>query len=210
MPLSPRRLVFWLILFATAGFCWILSGAHRSPMPRDVTSPWIPLPMGGMDASQEPLRTLVDNSLEGNAFAARCTVRDGHHPDRYRLRISRDGWRDFRDIEFTALGRRLEVHVCENPLLHAPVAAPVVVMLDRAAAEPIRRAWATQALWHAEQPEDASDCTDHAPVTLEACIDGRYAIRQHACDDAYSETRALWRAVTTVLPPPRPAPSLDE
>lgn len=219
MNFDPKTVSLWAALFASVGIYCILLPPQRSPLPPAVDPPWIGLPKSGMDASQSPLRELLAMRAHGmSRFAASCGTQNDTERARYRLWISRNAREDFREIEFVPDGEWLDVTVREGMPPPSPesshggdsasaddVVQPVVrVRLHRHDVEPIRRAWETQALWHAEQ--QPLGCMDGTPVTLEACIDGRYAIRHRNCDiDAYSPARAMWDAVDRLLPAPTPA-----
>jgi hypothetical protein len=217
MRLSFRRILLWLATLALIGAGVALLSAPRRALPPVEDAPWIGLPASGMDASQPTLRQLLDSPFGADHDLADTCGRDGAAPERerYRLQISLDAWRDFRAIELVRRGDWLEVAVRDGfpppppepsrdgtaPPPHdmvRPVATARIALRD---AEPIRVAWNTQALWHAEQ--QPLGCRDGRPVTLEACIAGRYAIRHRNCDPAsIVPTQQLWDAVTTLLPAP--------
>lgn len=217
---SVFRILLWLIALACVGAGVAALPALRSAPPPVEDAPWIGLPASGMDASQPALRQLLDSPFGADHDLADTCGSDaaGTERERYRLRISRDAWRDVRAIAFVRRGDWLDIalsdglpppppeppHDGTEPPPHdmvRPVATARIALRD---AEPIRRAWNTQALWHAEQ--QPLGCRDGRPVTLEACIAGRYAIRHRNCDPAASDaTQALWDAVTTLLPAPERA-----
>ncbi len=217
MRLSVFRILLWLIALACVGAGVALLSAPRHRLPPFEHAPWIGLPASGMDASQFALRQLLDSPFGADHDLADACGSDDAGPERerYRLRISRDAWRDFRAVEFVRRGDWLDVAVRDGLPPPPPepsrdgIAPPSDVLLQPAAtarialraAEPIRRAWNTQSLWHAEQ--QALGCRDGRPVTLEACIAGRYAIRHRNCDPAAGEaTQVLWDAVVKLLPAP--------
>lgn len=58
----------------------------------------------------------------------------------------------------------------------------------------LRAAWLAPALW-GEVHGQVSDCRRGVPVLLEACVDGRYAVRFRQCGAAEERAAArLWRA----------------
>lgn len=217
---SVFRILLWLIAIACVGAGVALLPALRPAPPSVEDAPWIGLPASGMDASQPALRRLLDSSFGADHDLADTCGSDGAAPERerYRLQISRDAWRDFRTIELVRRGDWLDVAVRDGfpppppepsrdgtaPPPHdmvRPVATARIALRD---AEPIRVAWNTQALWHAEQ--QPLGCRDGRPVTLEACIDGRYAIRHRNCDPAsVAPAQQLWDAATALLPAPERA-----
>lgn len=216
MTLAPRRIVLWLALIGTATIWLVLSPSKRHALPPVDDPPWIPLPRSGMDAADPALRELLSSHYAGMyPLAGTCGMHDdATQRERYRLRISRDGWGDYRAIEIVPLGDWLDVSVRDDGPPPAPERResakgafdvtperPVVhARIRRRDAEPIRRAWDTPALWHAKQASFAG-CLDGRHVILEACIDGHYALRHRDCDAA-EPARELWGAVTTLLPAP--------
>jgi hypothetical protein len=218
MRLSPKSMLPWIAAFAMAGATLALWPARRTPLPPVETPPWIPLPATGMDASDPVMRQLIVSPYAG-ALMGRCRGA-GDNPDResYRLLIERNAFEDFREIDIVPRGDWLEIAVRDGfpPAPPEParegrrsyeydLVVPVArVRMQRRDAEPIRRAWDTRALWHAEQ--QPLGCADGWPITLEACVDGRYAIRHRNCDiEAYRATQSMWEAVTRLLPKPERA-----
>lgn len=220
MTPDPKSVMLWVAGMVAIGTVLLLLPARRSEWPSVVDPPWIGLPQSGMDASRAPLRELLV-AAPGNMrpLSSGCGMRDDMNRERYRLSISRNAWKDFREIEFVPDGEWLDVAILDGfppPPPEPPrsgvraeedevLVQPVVrARLRRRDAEPIRRAWNTPGLWHAEQKP--LGCMDGRPVTLEACIDGRYAIRHRNCDvEAYAPAQALWNAVNRLLPAPEPA-----
>lgn len=220
MRVSPISVMLWVVAFAAAGASLSWLHARRSALPSVEFPSWIPLPMSGMDASRPALRGLLVSPIKATSdLAATCGMYDdGSERERYRIRISRNAWEDFREIEIVPRGDWLEVAVRDGfppPPPEPPhdgtpqreydeIRPTIHVRLHQRDAEPIRRAWNTRALWHAEQTP--LGCADGRPVTLEACIAGRYAVRHRNCDaDADVQAQRLWEAVTTVLPNPERA-----
>ena len=75
--------------------------------------------------------------------------------------------------------------------------------MKKSRAEPIRQAWNNDALWHAPQKPDT--CADDALMMLEACVDGRYAVRRRSCvDNADEAADTLRMAFKILLPAPQP------
>ena len=214
MSLSPRNLVFWMTLFATVG-TWL--ALPQRPSPLRVPSeppPWIPLPASGMDASRNPVRQLLSFRLPGADFALRCGDVDDDGTDRYRLWISKNTWDDSRNYDFVVQGEWLDVSVRNGFVLSAPFPGAIQSSVETATvtevharlrlrdAEPIREAWDSPWLWHAEQGRIG--CNDGRTMFLQACVRGRYAARDRNCDTAaFPEGQALWEAVTALLPAPR-------
>lgn len=219
MTPAPKTVMLWVALMMAIGTYLVLLPAQRRAQPSAVDPPWIDLPKSGMDASQASLRELlVVYPRETRRLSASCGMGNDTDRERYRLWISRNAWEDFREIEFVPDGEWLDVTVRDGMPPPPPepshggdsasaddVVLPVVrVRLHRRDAEPIRRAWDTPGLWHAEQKP--LGCMDGRPVMLEACIDGRYAIRSRHCDlDASAPAGAMWDAVDRLLPAPEPA-----
>ena len=210
MPLSPRRLVFWMTVFAAVGTWLALPNPRRSMRTPPEPPPWIPLPASGMDASQAWVRGLLGTGFPGiDDFAFRCGSRDDGVHARYQLTDIRNPWQPTDSIEFMPSGESVEVAIREDALPIPPVdpAHPVDrriarfmhARLSRQAAEPIRRLWDTQVLWHAEQ--GMFGCSHGGGLVLQACVHGRYAIRMRDCGPEIAPARsALWEAVSAALP----------
>ncbi|MFZ5636480.1 MAG: hypothetical protein ACOY82_07805 [Pseudomonadota bacterium] len=219
MRLSPKSMMLWIAVFATVGASLALLHTRRSVLPPLEDPPWIPLPTTGVDASSPALRELIASPYAGErALVGDCGIADDADRERYRLQIARNAWEDVREVEIVRRGEWLEIEVRDGfppaplepprdgrPSPEYDIVQPIAhARIHRRDAEPIRRAWDTQGLWHAEQKP--LGCSDGRPVTLEACIDGRYAIRHRNCDaDAYPSTQALWDAITILLPKPERA-----
>jgi hypothetical protein len=221
MRVSPISVMLWVVAFAAAGASLSWWQARRSALPPVEDPSWIPLPASGMDASRPGLRELLVSRYDGaNDLAATCGMYDdGAERERYRIRISRNAWEDFREIEIVPRGEWLEIAIRDGfppPLPepprdgtsrreYDPIHPATHVRIRRRDAEPIRRAWDSAGLWHAEQ-EHLPGCMDGRAVTLEACIVGRYAIRRRNCDaGADVPTQRLWEAITAAFPKPERA-----
>ena len=215
MLLSPRRLAFWMTVFAAVGIWLALPNPTPSMRTLAGPSPWIPLPASGMDASQASVRDLL-SSLASDDLAATCGWRDAGIREHYRLLISRDVWGDHRQIDIVPQDDSLDISIRDGGFPPPPPPGtvgddddtrivPVMhIRLARSAAEPLRRAWNTQRLWHAPQSE--VHCLDGKPLRLEACVNGRFAARSRTCDvAAHSDREALWHGVDSLLPKPAPA-----
>ena len=210
MSLSSRRLVFWIAVFATAGTWLALPDRRSLPRTSPEPPPWIPLPASGMDASQASVRGLLLTGFpEIDDFAVRCGDRDGDIEDRYQLTDLRNPWQPTDSIEFLPSGESIDVAIREDALPVAPIDAAhtadrrvarfVHARLSRQAAEPIRRLWDTQVLWHAEQ--SIVGCSHGGGLVLQACVRGQYAIRVRDCGADITPARStLWEAVSSVLP----------
>lgn len=218
MSLSPRNLVFWTTLFATVG-TWLAlpNPTPHIPSPPTAPAPWIPLPANGMDASNAAVRDLLLSPRPADGFARHCGDFDDDGSERYRIFISKDGREDFRAYDFLVHGEWLDVTVLDP--LPAPPSRPadgsddasagqahalpeVRTRLAKRDAEPIRRAWDTTSVWRGEQ--GPTGCSDGRPFVLEACVDGRYAIRSGSCGPAAAaQSHAMWGALTSLLPEPQ-------
>ncbi len=216
MTLSPRRLVFWMAAFAVAGIWAALPNPRRPIESIAAARPWIPLPAGGMDASQSAVRDLLVSAPVDDSFARHCGDSGDNGSERYRLFISKDGWSDFRTYDFVVRGEWLDVSIRDALPAPAPrqddgnadsrsepasLAPALRTRLAKRDAEPIRRAWDTQTAWRGEQAE--TGCNDGRPFVLEACVAGRYAMRDLSCGPAgASQHQMMWAALTTLLPGP--------
>ncbi len=208
MSLSSRRLVFWITAFAAVGV-WLLLPTPASPIPAPLEStPWIALPASGMDASQSRVRDVVAG-LRNDDLEADCGRRDRAVHAQYRILVSPSDRGSARQIDIVPSGDWLDVSIRESSPVPATDSrgsgswvAPVTRLRVRPQAmEPIRRIWLTHAMWDAPQGE--ASCLYGQRLVLEACIEGRWAARDRNCDDA-ADSGALWQAVSTLLPTPRP------
>jgi hypothetical protein len=213
MAVRVRRVAVLAVLvaamLAAAWLAW-----QRQPRPQAGTdaAPWIGLPATGMDASQRDTRQLLARKWdERDGLARACGAPDDPAGEHYALWIGKDAWGPFRALRFDVAGDAIQVSVRggepppplpgATPTLEPP---PVRVAFRRQALRQIRDLWRTEALWQAPQREGALDCLDGNPVTLEACVDGRYAVRHRNCDPAAGlATQRLWQAVVRQLPAPR-------
>jgi hypothetical protein len=224
MRIDPHRLTLWLALFATGATYLALSPSYRQAVPPSSESPWIGLPDSGMDASDLPLRELFNPDYHGgrksDAFLELAWTCGGFHdandsrfPERYIAHVADSAWGPFQDIMIDVDEDQLLFSIRSGDVPPPPDGAnaarmitirPVMhVRMPKAKAEPIRRAWTNDTLWHAPQKQDF--CHDGARIRLEACIHGRYALRSRTCDgDAHQAADALRTAFKTLLPAPEP------
>ena len=226
MRLDPHRLTLWLALFATATTYVALSPSYRQATPSMEESHWIGLPGSGMDASEVPIRELLNpygsRVGDGDPFsdlAWSCGrlqgTPDSRFPERYIAQVSDSAWGPHHDIIIDVDKDQLVFSIRSgghppappSPAMDTPetiTMRPVTsVRMSRAKAEPIRQAWNSDVLWHAPQKEVF--CSDGATIMLEACIHGRYAIRSRTCDgDAQHAADTLRSAFKALLPTPEP------
>lgn len=225
MIFSPRRIVLCISVVATFGVYAVLLPGQRSSILPVVGAPWIGLPETGMDASKADLRMLLTSrtwpSQYGDPMAnlsSKCGMEQAGISERYVAHVSKGAWGPFWDVQFDVDGDWINVSIRDGmpapppepvdaagPVPEGSHVYPVARMrLKKSDLEPIRRIWSAKALWHAEQKP--LGCMDGMPITLEACVDGRYAVRHRNCDmDAYEPTGQLWQAMNKVLPAPEPA-----
>ncbi len=213
MPLSPRRLVFWMTAFTATGTWLALPNPPPSRPPALESAPWIPLPASGMDASRPTIRGLLSTSFPDiDDFAWRCGHRDDGVSERYLLTDMRDPWEPTSSVEFVPAGASIVVVIRKSVPL--PPIEAVAACADRDRAEqasfsrrylsrqslaPVRMLWDTQVLWHGEQ--EIFGCSHGGMTILQACVRGRYAIRVRDCGPQISSARsALRNAVASVLP----------
>ncbi len=225
MIFSPRRIVLCTVVVAVIGVYAALLPGQRRTMPPVVDAPWIGLPETGMDASKVEVRMLLtmktwpsphDDSMANLSRA--CGAEQAGIRERYIAHVSKGAWGPFWDIQFDVDGDWMNVSIRDGMPAPAPeppdTGGPAPegtfihpmkrLRLKKSDLEPIRMIWSTKALWHAEQKP--LGCMDGMPITLEACVDGRYAVRHRNCDmDAYGPTGQLWQAINRILPAPEPA-----
>ena len=225
MIFSPQRIVLCIAIVAAVGVYAVLLPGQRSAMPPVADAPWIGLPETGMDASKAELRMLLRRETWPSGYgdpmanlSHGCGTGQAGIRERYIAHVSKNAWGPFWDIQFDVDGDWMNVSIRDG--MPAPAPEPVDangpvpegshvypvsrVRLKKSDLEPIRRIWSEKALWHAEQKP--LGCLDGMPVTLEACVDGRYAVRHRNCDvDAYGPTGQLWQAINRILPAPEPA-----
>jgi hypothetical protein len=229
MRIDPHRLTLWLALFATGATYLALSPSYRQAVPPSSESPWIGLPDSGMDASEVSIRELLNpyghrHVGGGDPFtrlAWSCGqfqgTRDSRFPERYIAHVSDSAWAPSLDIIIEVDKDQLlfSIRSADYPPPPPPPSSdgrtpdmitirPVThLRMEKSRAEPIRQAWNNDALWHA--PQKADTCVDDALMMLEACVDGRYAVRRRSCiDNADNADNALRTAFKTLLPAPEP------
>lgn len=226
MRIDPHRLTLWLALFATGATYLALSPSYRQAMPATRDTPWIGLPDSGMDAGDVMIRELLDPVYHVGRHddPFRDLVRtcgdflhaqDSPPADRYILHFSDSAWTARWEVAMDVDKETISFAIRSGDIPPPPpvddanrpdmiTVRPVTQLrIPRSRAEPIRRAWSNEALWHAPQKQVL--CNDGAQLILEACVGGRYAIRSRTCDDqAQQAADALRTAVKTLLPAPEP------
>lgn len=228
MRLDPHRLTLWLALFATCATYVALSPSYRQTTPSTNESHWIGLPDSGMDAGELPIRELLnphghrvgdDDAFTGLAWSCGRFhgISDSLFPERYIAHVSESAWGAYQDIMIDVDEDQLLFSIRSGDFLPPPPPPPdgadtpdmitirpvTHLRMQKSRAEPIRQAWNNHALWHAPQKPDT--CADDALMMLEACVDGRYAVRRRSCvDNADEAADALRTAFKTLLPAPEP------
>lgn len=82
--------------------------------------------------------------------------------------------------------------------------APVnVVTVPLGDLEPLRRMWNTSAAWQA--PQRNPSCIHRRPARFEACVYGRYALRDYGCGPGAAGVDAVWQWLQARFPAPAPA-----
>ena len=176
--------------------------------------PWVPLPRTGTTATSLEGRWQLIAALEqggAGSLVRTCGSRRGDPRDQYRLELTKDRFFTERRQILVQIESPDRIMVSVQALHpaswdHVPAAPVTTVTLPWSALEPLRRTWRESPIWNG--PERFM-CTHSRWLTMEACIDGAYALRQSMCEsglhDAYD---ALWEVATRTLPPP-PAPPWD-
>jgi hypothetical protein len=228
MRLDPHRLTLWLALFATGATYLALSPSYQQAVPATKDKPWIGLPDSGMDASDLPLRELLNpyyrEAGRGEPFhdlAWTCGLFHGTGDslvlERYVAHVSDSAWRPALDVIIDVDKDQLRFSIRSGDMPPPPPPSPDTadtrdtitirpvthMRMSKSQAEPIHRAWNSEALWHAPQKQGL--CMDGAEMMLEACVGGQYAIRRRTCDDqARQAADTLRTAFKTLLPTPEP------
>ncbi|HEY9253943.1 MAG TPA: hypothetical protein VIP30_05345 [Stenotrophomonas sp.] len=142
----------------------------------DASAPWIGLPPGGTDLADWSTRQILQQLHDEAGPTATLAEECGHDPatrgETYIATLAdAEGANRWHIL--------LEVHGDEVAArASAPAAATVVRQLRREQLAEVRDAWRVHSLW-AEAPGGPQVAPgDSSPTRLEACIDGRYAIRQ--------------------------------
>jgi hypothetical protein len=226
MRLDPHRLTLWLALFATGATYLALSPSYRQAVTPVSESPWIGLPDSGMDASDLALRELFNpdgqGGRRGDAFLDLAWICGGfldknnaRFAERYIAHVSDDGWNPRWGIIIDVEQDQVLFSLRSDDFLPPPSindanAGDMITIrpvrhlrMHKSRAEPIRQAWNNAALWHA--PQKQNFCMDGGEMMLEACIHGRYAMRNRTCDrDAHQAAETLRAAFKALLPTPEP------
>ena len=139
---------------------------------------------------------------------------DARFPERYIAHVSDDAWNTRWGIIIDVEQDQLQFSIRSDDFLPPPSAndantgdmitiRPVThLRMHKSRAEPIRQAWNNAALW---PPQKQNFCMDGASIRLEACIQGRYAMRSRTCDrDAQQAADTLRTAFKALLPTPEP------
>ncbi|KRD34065.1 hypothetical protein ASE35_09975 [Lysobacter sp. Root916] len=231
MAVRASRIALWTIALAiVAAAGWVVT---RPQPPVRVTAPasWIPIPEGGMDASEYPVRDLLlGNFRDGfqRHFASnaerplvqRCgDGRPGEPAETYAALIG-DHWfvpdQKVWSIEMTSSGEWLDVTIVDGFPVMAPEPAPGEILRTRELRPTLRRsvrkadladvreAWSAPDLWFA--PQTDAHCLDGNIVYLEACVLGRYHARSRTCGaTGAADAMTLWRRLRAHFPDPPPA-----
>lgn len=226
MRLDPHRLTLWFALLATGTTYVALSPSYRQAAPAMAESPWIGLPDSGMDASGFHLRQLLESRMIDRAdidrtldLARTCgNFTDSEHVrfrERYVARFTESAWDEGWEVAMDVDKDMIGFAVRSGDFLPPPPTGadtrqvitirPVTrLRMPKAKVEPLRQAWNNPSLWHA--PQTDIFCADGATMLLEACIQGRYALRSRRCAEASDRAADDFRtAFKTLLPAPEPA-----
>ena len=143
-------------------------------------------------------------------------------PDEYVATVgdywSQDGARSWR-VEFTVWGDDIEVRTIDRdaarPKLsidqfrrrESPYPPGTESRFSRQQLAFLARAWQQPGLWHEAQAQGIPQCLDGWTIVLEACVAGRYAIRDRSCGADGETIKAFWQAIQKLPPPPKPGPA---
>ena len=238
MSFQWGRVVVWIGLFAAGiglGLLWSSRPIPHSPA-RPLLTPWIGLPQTGMNASYQPIRDALIRAssyaedgtrTHGDVYrslAWACSS-DSDAAETYVALIGpsffspdQQGLR----VKFVVQGDEVDVAIQDSGPLGIPppppppgaksyseieLPAPKRLSLAKYSLQPVADAWRDQDLWQAEQ-KPIGVCTDERTIILEACVHGRYAVRDRGCDAPASwKVEKLQDALHRVLPPPGKAAS---
>jgi len=187
-----RAIGVWLGLLVLAGFVVLAWQARSRAIASAPPGPWLELPAGGMDVSDWASRQWLRDGL-GDGLAAQCGHDHGLPRERYTARVPSDDGRTWRavidigaDTAWVTASRDPGVRLAPQApktqaqdLARGPGAGGANLALPhalpKAQLDALRRSWRSPALWAA--PVSESEDASLAPVVLEACVDGRYAVR---------------------------------
>ena len=185
---------------------------------------WIPLPLDGMDAGTAEFRYALAYAMDNDALvphwrralARTCGAGDGHDSaaETYVLTIGDQAYRwPYRTwrIEIRPQGALAQVTMQDATLMPhppdgrayeyvAPVVATTVALRDL---EPLRTMWNSPAMWH--EPQGNAQCIHKREARFEACVYGRYALRDRGCAPSAARADRVWRWVQARFPAPAPA-----
>jgi len=153
--------------------------------------PWIGLPPGGTDLADPQVREMVRQAVQsgspGSDLLASCGLDPALGRERYVATVTnaqgQDGWRIVFDIHNEDVAVRASRYAFAPAAPSGSAQAPVLRgqtlsrSLRRGQLQEVRDVWRTASLW-GDDPGDALGGPGN-PTRLEACIDDRYAIRQH-------------------------------
>lgn len=216
---SARRILFFVATLSLGGVVALLAYRPGPPVAPAALAPWIPLPPCGTDATLPEVRAALFALPDGGdaasfasdmpPLAVTCgidatlpaaphycaTVDAGLVPQRLR-----------REIDVVVHGQWADVRIRDAD---APLAPPsgaiawsaqaIEIRLPTGSLDGMRQAWDSD-VWRG--PQSATLCTDAARARLEACVDGRYAVRRISCE-LQSHVAPLLRAVRALPAPPR-------
>jgi len=120
-------------------------------------------------------------------------------PDRQALRVKFEVHGS--EVEVTIQDASALVFLPPPPLpgsSETPV--PRRIWVTKSSLQPIADVWRHGTFWQAAQKE--TSCSDGATVIIEACVWGRYAVRDRGCDMS-SGVDDLWNALHQVLKLPQ-------
>lgn len=210
---DARAIGVWLGLLGLVALVVMAWQGRARQAPTAPPGPWLDAPAGGMDVSQwasrQWLRTGHLGGI-GDGLADHCGHDAALPRERYAASLpgtqGDDGWRLIIDMGPTiarvTATRDAGARLAPDAALQTRSATTTVARpraFSRDQLEEVRRAWRSPRLWAApvsDGPDDPS-----APVVLEACVDGLYAVRLRR---ASADATKLAAALDTLLAPPAP------
>lgn len=175
-----------LVLLVVAG--WRSGGARLREANGD--GPWIGLPPGGTDAADWAGRRILEEiwrqGAPGDALSRACGHDPTLGPERYVATVTdaqgADGWRVVLDPGNGYIRVQATRQILGRADAGGTAPSTVARRFERRQLSEVREAWRSNTLWGEEPGEPLS--VGGNPVRLEACLDGRYAIRQQASGPA--------------------------
>ena len=186
--------------------------------------PWIPWPWDGMDAGTAEFRYALAYAMDDDAWAPHwrdalartCGTGDRHEgaAETYALTIGDKAYawpyRTWR-VEIRPQGVLAQVTVRDATFMPhppdgkayeyvAPVVATTAPLRDL---EPLRAMWNSPEMWH--EPQGNAQCIHKREARFEACVYGRYALRDRGCAPDVARVDKVWRWVQARFPAPAPA-----